>query len=310
MEIRKLDKKENIKTRPLYEEVFAEDSKSFVDYYYTEKIKDNDIYVIEDQGKIISMIHLNPYEMVLFGNKLPIHYIVAVATKKEYRGQGLMKSLLIRVLNDLKKAGEVITYLMPVAEAIYAPYDFYTVNEKKWVYFKDLKAPKKDESYRLLKEEECQTLARRMNDKLAATYDLYIYRDEVYYQRLLKEYASENASLMAKIKAENLVDVIPDVVEPDMYQAKFMVRILDPEKFLSLIPVKEKLNAVITIKDNFIEDNNRWYHIAANKGERVLVKPVINNVISEVEKISILELTKKVFDECIPSNKIRFDEVV
>ena len=41
MQIRKLEDEEKGRTRRLYEEVFSEDSPSFVDYYYTEKTKDN-----------------------------------------------------------------------------------------------------------------------------------------------------------------------------------------------------------------------------------------------------------------------------
>ena len=37
MEIRKLKVSEHQDSRRLYEEVFSEDSPSFVDYYYTEK---------------------------------------------------------------------------------------------------------------------------------------------------------------------------------------------------------------------------------------------------------------------------------
>ena len=45
MKVRHLEQTEHGLTRPLYEEVFSEDSKRFVDYYYTEKTKDNQIYV-------------------------------------------------------------------------------------------------------------------------------------------------------------------------------------------------------------------------------------------------------------------------
>ena len=40
MKIRKLETGEKLNTRKLYEEVFSEDSKDFVDYYYEEKVKD------------------------------------------------------------------------------------------------------------------------------------------------------------------------------------------------------------------------------------------------------------------------------
>ena len=47
MQIRKLEQREHINTKELYREVFSTDSDGFVDYYYTEKIKDNQIYVME-----------------------------------------------------------------------------------------------------------------------------------------------------------------------------------------------------------------------------------------------------------------------
>ena len=40
MKIRRLEKEEHQVVRSLYEEVFSEDSTSFVDYYFTEKTKE------------------------------------------------------------------------------------------------------------------------------------------------------------------------------------------------------------------------------------------------------------------------------
>ena len=56
MEIRKLSQEEHNKVRPLYEKVFTEDSKGFVDYYFSEKTRDNDIYVVEEDGEICAML--------------------------------------------------------------------------------------------------------------------------------------------------------------------------------------------------------------------------------------------------------------
>ena len=81
MEIKKLEAEERQNTRALYEEVFSEDSKSFVDYYYEEKVKDNQIYTVEEDGGIRAMLHLNPYELVVNGSKKEVNYIVAVATQ-------------------------------------------------------------------------------------------------------------------------------------------------------------------------------------------------------------------------------------
>ena len=58
MKIEKLEVSQHLDTRKLYEEVFSEDEKSFVDYYYQEKTKDNIIYVVRENDDIQAMLHL------------------------------------------------------------------------------------------------------------------------------------------------------------------------------------------------------------------------------------------------------------
>ena len=65
MQVRRLSPEEHILTRALYEEAFSEDSQEFVDYYYTEKTADNQIYVLEEDEVISSMAHLNPYTLAV-----------------------------------------------------------------------------------------------------------------------------------------------------------------------------------------------------------------------------------------------------
>ena len=101
MEIRKLGQDEKAGTRALYEEVFLEDSEAFVDYYYTEKTKDNVIYGAEEDGRFQAMLHLNPYVLSVNGSERKAHYIVAVATRREYRRRGYMAALIRRALRDM-----------------------------------------------------------------------------------------------------------------------------------------------------------------------------------------------------------------
>ena len=118
MNVRKLETEEHGMTRFLYEEAFPEDSQAFTDYYYTEKTKNNQIYVLEEEGKICSMAHLNPYSLSVNGSRKETHYIVAVATKKECRGRGYMGAVLRRALEDMYREGEIFTFLMPAAKGI------------------------------------------------------------------------------------------------------------------------------------------------------------------------------------------------
>lgn len=113
MKIEKLKVSQHLDTRKLYQEVFSEDEKSFVDYYYQEKTKDNIIYIVREDDDIQAMLHLNPYTLMVNGTEKESYYIVAVATRKEYRGRSYMAGLLREALLDMYQAGVTFTYLMP-----------------------------------------------------------------------------------------------------------------------------------------------------------------------------------------------------
>ena len=81
MEVRMLQREEHGRTRELWERVFAEDTKEFLDYYYTVKTLDNEMYVIEQEHQICSMIQLNPYEMRINDSEFLTHYIIAVVNR-------------------------------------------------------------------------------------------------------------------------------------------------------------------------------------------------------------------------------------
>ena len=139
MIIRKLEQSEHIATRKLWEEIFPEDTKAFLDYYYYIKAAKNQIYVVEEDGRICSMLQLNPYRIRLEDKSFPSEYIVAVATKKEYRSRGYMRALLNTVLERMHSEKVPFTFLMPAAEAIYRPYDF------RYIYDQCMQEVKKDE---------------------------------------------------------------------------------------------------------------------------------------------------------------------
>lgn len=116
---------EQERTKPLYREVFPEDTEAFVDFYYRERPKR--ILAMEEDGEIIAMLHLNPFLISFFGKEIKASYIYAVATKKEKRRQGIMGELLRYSFTLLKEEGEAFCFLIPVAESIYSPYGFRTV---------------------------------------------------------------------------------------------------------------------------------------------------------------------------------------
>lgn len=114
-------------SRALWEEVFEEDTPQFLDYYDAFMADHNRIYTDGADGQTVSMLHCNPYTIHMGSAEAKVSYIVAVATKKEYRHQGRMRKLLLEALTDSCREGEPFVYLMPVSERIYRPFGFRTV---------------------------------------------------------------------------------------------------------------------------------------------------------------------------------------
>lgn len=207
MQIRKLDRQEHGKTRKLYETVFSEDSKEFVDYYYEWKTRDNLIFVAEDEDGIHAMLHLNPFEVYVEGKIERLHYIVAVATQEEYRHQGLMRSLLAAAEQEMAANGERFTFLMPASEKIYSPFGYLYFAEQKQAILREMDIDKnivyaaeisKWSVYRCrpVKPTEFQQLAELVNQILREQYDIFVWRDSSYYERLRAEQACQNGDVM------------------------------------------------------------------------------------------------------------------
>ena len=259
MQIRKLEQNEHGKTKALYREVFSTDSDGFVDYYYTEKVKDNQMYVMEDADEIVGMLHLNPYMLKVNGLDKAANYIVAVATKEEYRKQGIMRKLLTKALNDMYEEHQTFTFLMPAAESIYFPYDFRTVYEQNHMYY-DTEHEGKGFDIQELREEECEELAVSMNHFLSSYYQVYANRSREYFERLKKEYESDGAKLMLYRKDGNIIDMRPCVPDEDIIKGtkpKIMVRILDVRRMLMSLRLKSLMAVAFHVTDPLIADNNR-----------------------------------------------------
>ena len=114
-------------SRVLWEMVFEEDTQQFLDYYDAYVADHNKIYTDWENGQAVSMLHRNPYRICVGDIQADSSYIVAVATKEEYRHQGRMKKLLLEAFADSFREGEPFVYLMPASEKIYLPFGFRTV---------------------------------------------------------------------------------------------------------------------------------------------------------------------------------------
>ncbi len=282
----KLQLEDHQKTRTLWEEVFHEDTKEFIDYYYTHMVDHNQIYVATSSEGVIGMLHLNPYVIDVKGRDFSANYIVGVATKESYRGQGIMRKLLTRAMKDMYDRGEAFTYLMPAAEAIYSPYGFLTVGgQTHYEYMgerKDGLFAHEDPAigFEWAKETDCRMLGEFANRQIGKIADIHTKRNEDYYKRLLKEQECQHGGIVlikregrfigyCLVANEGYCQVRELITSDERFELelkvkeepKIMVRILDVMKILPLMPRENGTFPTIHVVDPIIEDNTGVYQI-------------------------------------------------
>lgn len=210
-------------TRGLYETVFSEDSRKYVDFYYTYKTRDNEILALEQDGQIVSMLHLNPYQMIVNGYETKSNYIVAVATREDYRHRGCMRMLLEKALRDMAAQGMPFTFLMPASERIYAPFDFV------WIC-----------SHTELPERVKRLDADGQNRYLAARYQLFCKRDMRYIENQKAEMLTEEGTSLEKMPP-------------------YMVRITNVCQMLRIVGSRNEQNLYLHVTDHVIDENNGFF---------------------------------------------------
>lgn len=167
MNIRLLcDMDEKQRTRRVYRQAF-EDSESFVDYYYAEKCRDNRIAVVEENGEIVSMIHLNPYRLMVDGTEWAVTYLVAGATEVTRRGKGYYRRVIQYALDVLTQEGQPFCYLMPVDIGLYQRLGFEIICDFDWN-------------------------RERKREEIEREFDIYCVRDELYKKRMKREAVFES----------------------------------------------------------------------------------------------------------------------
>lgn len=227
-QIRCLKQQEKKNTRKMYEAIFSEDSRKFVDYYYQWKIKDNKILVMEDSVGYEVMMHLNPYKVCVNGRQREIPYIVAVATRPDCRRQGKMQQVMRYALQDLQKSHCPFVFLLPADSAYYRGQGFVFAPEaaaeagepkkrlevaqaaEKGGDWNDVTADRRW-SYVSLKSGEdanMQQAAETANAILAEQYDMYIQRDKGYYERLIEETAAEMGEVLLIEEKDTCIGVL------------------------------------------------------------------------------------------------------
>ena len=170
-----------------------EDGEDFVKYYFENVYDENNTIIIEENDEVLSALQLNKYTIDIRDNKYDVSYVVGVSSKPEVRGLGYMKHLMTYTLEELYKNGEIVSLLMAIDYRLYKRYGFDHCYDQIQYNLRtdELLGFRLSSKLRKATFEDAETLSR-IYTKAMESLNGYAVRDEVYFNRFMKEVSSES----------------------------------------------------------------------------------------------------------------------
>lgn len=336
--IEKLTLEERLSVKPMWWEIFFEDSDLFTDYYFREKMPENTGYGLKRDGELAAMLFLTPYtgRIRLPGRDrtfadVPLHYIVGVGTKREYRHRGYMDALLRRALSELHAEGAPFTFLMPADPAIYTPYQFRYIYDRP-VYTVTKSGRRVAQPMQSGEEEALAAFAERF---LEERYQLFLKRDAAYYRRQKKESLAQNGDVYLWKENGEITGFYLYAEEDEEGEIQdaagerqaaegllgisekrspiIMARITNAAAMLSLLRLREEatdisVSITVTVKDPLIAQNNGTFLWTVGKKEStiaLLESAADAQVCVTIDALTEFVFGRKSYAECFAMGGVR-----
>lgn len=100
------------------------DSSSYIEYYFSQRFKNENYTLVEREGEILGGMHTNPYSMNFCGDIKKSYYLVAIGTYPQYRGEGVLRELMESFFERCREEKVREVFLLPINPEIYSPYGF------------------------------------------------------------------------------------------------------------------------------------------------------------------------------------------
>lgn len=170
-----------------------EDGEDFVKYYFENVYDKKNTIIIEENNEVLSALQLNKYKIDLRNRKYDVSYVVGVSSKPEVRGLGYMKHLMTYTLEELYKSGEIVSLLMAIDYRLYKRYGFDHCYDQIQYNIKtdELSGFRVTSKLRKADFEDSKILAEIYTNAVK-NLNGYALRDEVYFDRFMKEIESED----------------------------------------------------------------------------------------------------------------------
>ncbi len=124
MKIRLLGAQELDQVKGLWDYCFEKQDTPFFSWYFDKYCSMENVLGALVDDSLAAMLHLNPYNIELHGQKISTSYIVGVATAPEFRRKGIFHKLLAASFAEMRARGQSLAILMPSAAGVYLQYGF------------------------------------------------------------------------------------------------------------------------------------------------------------------------------------------
>lgn len=121
---RKATEADEREVKGLWGYCFEKPSDPFFQWYFENVYSPETVLVGEEKGQIACDLHRRPYTINVRGERLPVDYIVGVATHPAARGKGFASELLRGAFHMAASEGKPFVTLMPSAASYYLPMGF------------------------------------------------------------------------------------------------------------------------------------------------------------------------------------------
>lgn len=296
------------------------DSAEYTQYYFTEKVRDNEIFCLQDGDELRSMLHLNPYEIQIGDKHQRLHYIVGVATDSNYRKLGYMKQLIQESLCVMYERQEAFTYLMPAAERIYYPHGFryiYIQHRMLGKVKSNINEPVETSvtcmEWSELSQDKKQAMTTYVENKLKQRFQVYTIHTEEYYERMAKEMKvaggrlvtlwsmEEPIGIISFMNEENMVEVVETIIESDH----------TAEGLTALLQYLQQSKEISTLVFHFLESSylhaeqvEQIFTIERQVEQPIIMARIVNfeQFVRNMRAKTPIDMTVGVRDELIAQN--------
>ncbi|WP_052466484.1 GNAT family N-acetyltransferase [Beduini massiliensis] len=185
--------------KQLWLDCFADENETSTDFYFNHLYNPTYTYAIECYGQILAAMQIKPMTLKIGDKDVDTHFIVGVCTKRNFRGNGFMRTMMNQALNDHKE--DQLLILQAYNWDIYHSFDFHETYYHKKAVIKQPFENIDNVVYNFKKEVRAESLLKSYQSFTKA-YTGYRIRDIDYYQNYFIPYHQNEGHFILNIYKE------------------------------------------------------------------------------------------------------------